>query len=118
MPEKLSPEQERLMRLRERQLSVRDPQEKQRKFQRFAAERERNRDAGVSLQEMWGTIPQIWKCGLLGSIFGIIVAILLPRYWLSAWATPGGIILAIGLAIMSITIGRALDLRDNIKKNL
>jgi uncharacterized membrane protein YraQ (UPF0718 family) len=118
MPEKLSPEQERLMRLRERQLSVRDPQEKQRKFQRMAASRERNRDVSVTIPEMWATIPQVWRWGLAGLVIGLIIAILLPRYWISPWANPAGIVAAIGLLMMSVTIGRALDLRDSIKKNL
>jgi hypothetical protein len=118
MPEKLTPEQERLMRLRERQLSVRDPQEKSRKFNRMAAERERQRDDSESLGEMWATIPSVWKGGLFGLAVGVPLAVLLPRYWDSPWAMPVGIIAAILLLIMSITIGRAIDLRDAIKKQL
>ena len=118
MPEKLTPEQERLMRLRERQLSVRDPQEKQRKFQQFAAERERKRDDSESLAQMWATIPSVWKWGLFGLLVGIPLVILLPRYWVSPWATPVGIILALVITIMALTIGRAIDLRNAIKKQL
>ena len=118
MPEKLSPEQERLMRLRERQLSVRDPHEKQRKFQHMSAERERRRDVSVSLPEMWATIPHVWKTALYALVGGILLIILLPRYWDSSWATPLAIVLGIITLVMSIIIGNALDLRDNIKKNL
>jgi uncharacterized membrane protein YraQ (UPF0718 family) len=118
MPEKLTPEQERLMRLRERQLSVRDPQEKSRKFNRMAAERERNRDDSETLGEMWATIPSVWKYGLFGFLIGGGLAFLLQRYWISTWATPVSIILAIGILLMAITIGRAIDLRDSIKKQL
>ena len=118
MPEKLTPEQERLMRLRERQLSVRDPQEKSRKFNRMAAERERNRDDSETLGEMWATIPSVWKYGLFGFLRGGGLAILLPRYWISTWATPVGLILAIVILFTAISIGRAIDLRDEIKKQL
>ena len=118
MPEKLTPEQERLMRLRERQLSVRDPQEKSRKFNRMAAERERKRDDSESLGEMWATIPSVWKYGLFGLLIGGGLAFLLQRYWISSWATPVSIILVIGILLMAITIGRAIDLRDSIKKQL
>jgi hypothetical protein len=118
MPEKLTPEQERLMRLRERQLSVRDPHEKQRKFQQFAAERERKRDVSESLIQMWATIPAVWKGGLFGLLVGIPLVILLPRYWDSSWALPVGAILALVITIMSITIGRAIDLKNAIKKQL
>lgn len=118
MPEKLTPEQERLMRLRERQLSVRDPQEKSRKFNRMAAERERKRDDSETLGEMWATIPAIWKGGIFGFLIGSVLALLLQRYWISPWAMPVGIILAIVILSMAITIGRAIDLRDEIKKQL
>jgi hypothetical protein len=118
MPEKLTPEQERLMRLRERQLSVRDPQEKSRKFNQMAAERERKRDDSESLIQMWATIPAVWKGGLFGVVVGVPLTILLPRYWESPWALPVGIILALVIAIMSITIGRAIDLKNAIKKQL
>jgi hypothetical protein len=118
MPEKLTPEQERLMRLRERQLSVRDPQEKSRKFNQMAAERERKRDDSESLGEMWATIPNVWKGGLFGLVAGILLVILLPRYWVSPWALPVGIVLALVITIMAITVGRAIDLRNDIKKQL
>jgi uncharacterized membrane protein YraQ (UPF0718 family) len=118
MPEKLTPEQERLMRLRERQLSVRDPQEKSRKFNRMSAERERKRDESESLIEMWATIPSVWKYGLFGLLIGALLVAILPRYWISSWAMPVSIIAAIMLLLMAITIGRAIDLRDAIKKQL
>jgi hypothetical protein len=118
MPEKLTPEQERLMRLRERQLSVRDPQEKSRKFNRMAAERERKRDNSETLGEMWATIPMVWKGGLFGFLIGGLLALLLQRYWTSPWAMPVGIILAILILLMAIIIGRAIDLRNQIKKQL
>jgi hypothetical protein len=118
MPEKLSPEQERLMRLRERQISVRDPHDKQRKFQHAAAERERRRDVSVSLPEMWTTIPQVWRGALLGLVGGILLFILLPRFWISSWATPVAFILGIFLLLTCVIVGNALDLRDNIKKNM
>ena len=118
MPEKLTPEQERLVRLRERQLSVRDPHEKQRKFQQFAAERERKRDDSETLGEMWATIPSVWKGGLYGLVAGGLLALLLQRYWISPWATPVSIILVIVLVLVGVTIGRAIDLRNEIKKQL
>lgn len=118
MPNKISPEQERLMRLRERQLSVRDPHEKQRKFQQFAAERERKRDDSESLAEILATTPSIWKSGVLALAAGMVLVILVPRYWDSPWASPLAIIVALLMLIMAITVGRAIDLRDNIKKNL
>jgi uncharacterized membrane protein YraQ (UPF0718 family) len=118
MPEKLTPEQERLIRLRDRQLSVRDPHEKSRKFIQMAAKREREHDVSESLGEMWATIPSVWKWGLFGLVVGGLLIMILPYYWVSSWATPVAVIVAILLLIMFITIGRAIDLRDAIKKQL
>lgn len=118
MPEKLTPEQERLMRLREKQISARDPLVKQRKFQQQAAERERKHDTSESPLEMWATIPNIWKGGLYGLILGILLVIFLPRYWISSWATPVAAIAALALTVIFILIGQAIDLRDAIKKQL
>ncbi len=118
MPEKLSPEQERLMRLRERQLSVRDPLEKQRKFQHMASERERKHDVSESLPQMWQTIPHVWRNGLFGLVSAILIFILLPRYWISSWAAPIAVILGAFILLICIMTGNALDVRDNIKKHL
>lgn len=118
MPEKLTPEQERLIRLREKQLSVRDPHEKSRKFNKMAAERERKRDVSESLGEMWGTIPAIWRGGIIGFLLGGIVALLLQRYWASSLALLVGILLVVVFIVVGILIGQAIDLRDNIKRQL
>lgn len=118
MPDKLTPEQERLKRLREQQISVRDPQIKQRKFQQQAAEKERRHDQSESLGEMWATIPAIWKGGLYGLLIGLPLIILLPRYWVSPWATPVGVIVTLVITLMGVTIGRAIDLKNAIKKQL
>jgi hypothetical protein len=51
-------------------------------------------------------------------VVGLLLIAILPRYWVSPWATPVSIIAAIALLATSITIGRAIDLRDAIKKQL
>lgn len=118
MTGKLDPEQERLMRLREKQLSTRDPHIKRRKFNQYAAERERKRDKSLSVAEVWGVIPQVWKWGLFGFILGGLGLALVPKYWISPWALPVMLVLLIVLVLLGITIGNAMDLRDAIKKQL
>ena len=66
-------EQQRLMRLREKQISTRDPHIKTRKFNQYVAERERKRDKSLSLGEIWSVIPHVWKGGVLGLLIGLIL---------------------------------------------
>lgn len=118
MADKPNPEQERLMKLRERQLSTRDPHIKNRKFNEFAADRERRRDKSLSLAQMWAVIPHIWRGGLFGLVAGGILLAVLPRYWVSPWALPCAGAALLILMVLGIVIGRAFDLRDSIKKQL
>ena len=61
MPNNLDPEQERLIRLRERQLSTRDPDIKKKKFGRMISEKERRTKNSLSIGRVWTAIPHIWR---------------------------------------------------------
>jgi hypothetical protein len=117
MAGKPNPEQERLMRLRERQLSTRDPHIKTRNFQQRAAERERKRDKSISLGEIWDVIPHIWKSGFFGLLIGLLLLAVVNKIWISEWATPVMAAVTIFCTILGIVVGRALDLRDEIKRH-
>jgi hypothetical protein len=117
MAGKPNPEQERLMRLRERQLSTRDPHVKTRNFQQHAAERERRRDSGLSPGEIWGVIPHIWKSGFSGLLIGLLLLAVVTKLWISPLATPVMIAVTVICTLLGIVIGRALDLRDEIKRH-
>jgi hypothetical protein len=115
MPEKLTPEQERLVRLRENQLASRDPHIKDRKLSRELAERERKRDNSLSLVKMWQVIPKLWRGVILSALVSVLAFIIVPEVWISNWALPcvgGG---ALILTAVSALIGNALDVRDNLR---
>jgi len=108
-------EVERLKRLRERQLSDRDPLVKQRQFQRSSAQRERKAKKPYSLGRMWNDIPHVWKGFFYGLVLGTLVLIILPLLWLSPWAVPGSVAAIVVFTIFGASVGRAIDTRNNIK---
>ncbi len=118
MADKPNPEQERLMRLRDKQVSARDPHIKTRKFSQQTAERERKRDKSISPAELWALIPQVVRGGFFGLLLGLALLGLVTKYWISPYAMPIMIIVTVVCALVGVVIGNALDLRDNIKRNL
>jgi Flp pilus assembly protein TadB len=115
----MSKEQERLKRLRERQLTDRDPLVKQRDFQRTTAQKERKASKKrYTLGEAWRTIPNIYRSTFIGLILGLGVMFVLPMLWKSEWA----FWVAVGVAVFAIFIGllagRAQDIRDELRDSI
>jgi hypothetical protein len=115
----MSDEQERLKRLRERQLTDRDPLVKQRQFQRVAAQKEqRARAKKYSLGEAWRTIPHVYRSPIVGFLVGAGITFVLPMAWNSPWAFWVGVIATVGLIIFGLVTGQALDIRENLKDSI
>ena len=110
-----SEELERLRRLRERQLTDRDPLVKQRQFQRSSAEREKRLKKPYSLGKMWKDIPHAWKGFFYGSLLGTLVLLIVPIFWISPWAIPCSASTIVVFAILGVMLGRAIDTREKIK---
>jgi hypothetical protein len=108
-------EQEKLRRLRERQLTDRDPTVKQREFQRMSAHRERQQDKSYSLGRMWADIPHTWKGFFYGVTLGTILLIILPLFLTASWVIPCAAISIVLFGIFGLLLGRAVDTRDEIK---
>ena len=108
-------ELERLKRLHDRQLSDRDPQVKQRQFQRTSAQRERRYRKPYSLGKMWKDIPHAWKGFFYGLVLGTTVLLILPMFWVSLWAVPCSTAAIVVFALFGVILGRAIDARENIK---
>jgi len=109
------PELERLRRLRERQLSDRDPLVKQRQFQRSSAQREKRLKKPYSLGKMWKDIPHAWKGFFYGILLGTLLLIVVPLFWISPRAVPCSAFAIVIFAIFGLVVGRAIDTRENIK---
>jgi hypothetical protein len=111
-------EQERLKRLRDRQLAARDPLVKQRKFQHDSAVKERRMRKPFSLTKAWGELPHIVKSPFYGLVVGIVVTVILPNVWISPWAIFAGAGLTIVFIVFGVVTGNSLDLRDRIRDNI
>ena len=111
-----SQEQERLRRLRERQLADRDPHIKQRQFQRISSQREKRiRKQSYSINKMWKDIPYIWKGFFSGLLLGVVALLVIPTLWQSSWAIAVSLVILVVLILFGIVIGRAIDARESIK---
>jgi Flp pilus assembly protein TadB len=111
-------EQERLKRLRDRQLTDRDPGVKKREFQRQSVERERRAYRPLTFKDAWADIPHIWKGMFFGLILGLVGAFVITSLWVSPWAWVVSIVLLLVFIMFGVMIGRAADSRDEIKENL
>ena len=108
-------EQERLRRLRDRQLATRDPQSKARTLHGGIARKQRRSVESFSLGRMWSEIPHVWRDGFYGFLLGVLALAIVPRLWASPWAVPCSAGSAILLAIIGLFIGRAEDARDSLR---
>ena len=115
MPNNLDPEQERLIRLRERQLSTRDPGIKKKKFNNMLTERERHTKNTLSIGRVWNAIPHVWRWAFYGLVLGLITLAALPLLWISDIAWIISILAAVVLVILGVMIGSAIDYRENLK---
>ena len=109
------PEQERLIRLRERQLSTRDPGIKKKKFTNMISEKERRTKNSLSIGRVWNAIPHIWRGAFYGLVLGLITMAVLPTLWISDNAWVVAIVSGTILVILGVLIGSALDYRDNLR---
>jgi hypothetical protein len=108
-------EQERLRRLRERQLADRDPKVKERQFQRMTAQREQKRDKSYSLARAWGDIPHIWRSSFYGLLVGLFIMLVLPYFWDSSWTFLVSVLATIVTTMFGAVVGNAIDAREELK---
>ncbi|HSQ39859.1 MAG TPA: hypothetical protein VLM78_06840 [Anaerolineales bacterium] len=109
-------EQERLKRLRERQLTDRDPLVKQKQFQRTTAQKERKaRGKRYTLGEAWRTIPHIYRSPFIGLLIGLAAMFIVPVLWDSPWAFWVALGATGFFVFLGMLTGRAQDLREDLK---
>jgi VIT1/CCC1 family predicted Fe2+/Mn2+ transporter len=108
-------EVERLRKLRDRQISLRDPQVQQKKVQQHAARRQRRSRQPFVLSNIFTQIPKVITFTLVGMLLGLLVLIVLPYFVQQAWTDTAGIVATIILAIFGAAFGQAVDVRDRLR---
>ena len=111
-------EAERLKRLRERQLTDRDPLAGERKFQRVTSAKEKRMYKPISLKKEWRGVPHVIKVPLYCLILGIIITAVLLITWNSPYALYVGVGAIVILLLFGIASGSVMDYNDKIKKHL
>jgi hypothetical protein len=107
-------ELERLKRIRDRQLSARDPGKKERKLQQTITHKHRRASQPFSMGRMWAEVPKRWTGAFIGSALGVIAVIVLPLFMDPTHGTLLGFGLLGFMALMGFLVGRARDARDDI----
>lgn len=111
-------EQERLKRLRDKQITARDPLIKQRHFQQSSSIKEKRMEKPFSFKKAWADIPHVIKTPFYALLFGVAVSFILPNLWASKWAALVAGALTLALIIFGIIVGNVLDIRDKIKDHI
>jgi ElaB/YqjD/DUF883 family membrane-anchored ribosome-binding protein len=109
-------EVERLKRIRDRQIGLRDPQTKQQRIQHGIAKRRQKAVKKFSTREVMREIPHKAKGTIIGAVIGILILVLLPMFVESEWTDIIGIMSIVLLSIFGFLFGRALDTRDSLKE--
>jgi MFS superfamily sulfate permease-like transporter len=108
-------EQERLKRIRDRQLADRDPGVKQRKYNQNYSVKSRRLAKKLTLKGMIADIPHVYKSAFTGLVLGLLVLWFLPQIWISRYAVPAAIFCIVLFTGLGAMIGNAQDVRDNIR---
>lgn len=111
-------EAERLKRLREKQLTDRDPLTKQRTFQHTSSVKEKRMRKPFSFSKAWSDIPHVIKYPFYALIIGVLIILILPTFWISPYTFMTSLAVTAILIIFGLILGNSIDLRDEIKDNL
>jgi len=108
-------EQERLRRIRDRQIQLRDPKIKDRKVQNGVAKKHRASVESFSIAKIWTDLPKIITGTVIGMLVGLAILLVLPYLFSGAWVDIAGFASVLILALLGMIFGQALDARDRLK---
>jgi F0F1-type ATP synthase assembly protein I len=106
-------ELERIRKIRDRQLHLRDYSVEQKRVQRQIAKKRRSRVEKFSLRAIFGDIPKMITGTLIGMLIGILIFITLPYIFpTKPWVDIVGVAVTVIGAFFGFFFGRAIDARD------
>jgi hypothetical protein len=115
MPQ-MDSEQDRLKKLRDRQLADRNPQVKQRQLQQAYSRKVKTRSGrNLNLLKMWSDLPHSFRSPFYGLLLGLITLWLVPQFWISTYAVPAALLAMLVFILVGFLIGHVLDIRDNLR---
>ena len=103
---------DRIRKIRDRQLHLRDHSVEQKRVQREIASKRRRSVEKFSFGTIFRDIPKMITGTLIGMILGILVFLILPYLTDAAWVDIAGVVLTIFGAIFGFFYGRAMDAKD------
>ena len=109
-------ERERLQRLRDRQLSARNPRKSDDRLMRQVARRGRRRQKKVTFGEMLRDLPHKWRGLFIGIVAGMLLWIVLDFLAEGVWVDAAGVLAIVFLAFFGFVMGRAFDVRDELRR--
>ncbi len=109
-------EKERLAKLRDRQLSARNPRKSDERVMRQVARRGRHQQKKVTFGEMVRELPHKWRGLFMGIIGGMLLWILFGYVGEGLWVDLAGVLAMAFLPMLGFVMGRAFDLRDDLRR--
>lgn len=109
-------EAERLKRIRDRQVGLRDPQTKQQRLQHDIASRRQKSVKNFSSRQVVKEIPHKARGAVIGAFIGILILAFAPLIVDSPWTDVIGVLAIVMLTIFGFFMGRALDARDSLQE--
>jgi F0F1-type ATP synthase assembly protein I len=103
---------ERIRKIRDRQIKLRDPSVEQKRVQRQIARKRRSRVERFSFSTIFGDIPKMITGTLIGMMIGLLILLFLPYIFDGTWVDMVGIVAVVIGAIFGFFFGRAIDARD------
>lgn len=105
-------EMERIRKIRDRQLHLRDPSVEQKRVQRQIAKKRSSRVEKFSLGAIFGDIPKMITGTLIGMAIGLLIFLILPYVFDGPWVDIVGVAVTVIGAFFGFFFGRAIDARD------
>lgn len=107
-------EVERLQRLRDRQLSARDPLVHNNQLQHKISQQYRDKKR-YSFQDLLRVIPYKWWGIIIGAAIGLVIWVALSLLVDANWVSVVGIVATLVLPIVGFFFGQAFDLREELQ---
>ncbi|MGD8553626.1 MAG: hypothetical protein PVG02_08195 [Anaerolineales bacterium] len=106
---------DRIRRIRDRQIQMRDPQIKQKKLQKNIARRRHSRIEAFDITRLFSDLPKLITGTLVGMLLGLLVMLILPYLIKADWVDYLSLGVLAFTTFMGAAFGRAIDARDSLR---